>query len=385
MGSKLGLLSGQLGEILHREAAKGDRFVDLFAGSASVSHFVAEEIRVPVLSIDLQHFSSPLALSITGRTSAMDPVGLRQTWIRGSRQTLNRDAKVEIALHASRSPSKTSIGEARRLYSANSSHKSFILRHYGGHYFSPIQALAMDHLFKNLPSDPKELNVAKAALLRAASNCAAAPGHTAQPFQPTPTLLPYIRGAWAKNIFEECEKEINAISLRSAKAVGSAVVANGIAFTKKLKLGDVVFCDPPYSNAQYSRFYHVLEGIAIGGWPSVGGAGRAPSRELRSTSTFSNVGSSYLALEQLFTGLRNAGATAVMTFPAGEASNGLSGNAVKKLAGESFKVEATIVPHTHSTLGGSKAVLKASDLRGSRRQLDELVLILRPKPSRKTR
>ncbi|WP_442977826.1 DNA adenine methylase [Salinibacterium sp. CAN_S4] len=71
---------------------------------------------------------------------------------------------------------------------------------------------------------------------------------------------------------------------------GRTIVGDGVkSATKKLAGGDSIFCDPPYSDAQYSRFYHVLEGIARGGWDQVLGAGRAPigsdrpSSDLRGT------------------------------------------------------------------------------------------------------
>src|SRR5207245_3922435 len=71
---------------------------------------------------------------------------------------------------------------------------------YGGHYYSPRQAVWIDALRANLPSREPAKTVAHAALIQAASQCAAAPGHTAQPFQPTRTAKRFIEEAWSKDI-----------------------------------------------------------------------------------------------------------------------------------------------------------------------------------------
>lgn len=375
MGSKLQLLNGRLGDTLLEMASEGERFIDLFAGSATVSHFVAQEVQIPVLSNDLQTFSSALALSVTGRTSKFNSALLLNTWILAARRGFEGDSRLAEAILHSHARSRLSVEKARKLCVRESYRKSPLWRDYGGHYFSPVQSLAMDHLLKRLPSKPAALNIALAALLRTASACAAAPGHTAQPFQPTPSLLPFIRDAWSRDVFENCEREVLSISMKFAKVRGRAMVKDGVQLTEKLNSGDVVFCDPPYSNAQYSRFYHVLEGIALGGWESVSGAGRAPERNFRATSDFSNISSAPFAFEQLFHGIANAGASAIITFPSGQASNGMTGGDLQRLARKEFVVKTFQVRHTHSTLGGPS---ERVDTRGSRRELQELVLVLRP-------
>ena len=68
-----------------------------------------------------------------------------------------------------------------------------ITKAYGGHYFSPLQAIHIDALLTTLPITNK--NTLLASLIHAASECAASPGHTAQPFQPTKTAKKYLFGA----------------------------------------------------------------------------------------------------------------------------------------------------------------------------------------------
>jgi adenine-specific DNA-methyltransferase len=373
MGSKSQLLGGALGDVVLAEASAGERFVDLFAGSASVSHFVAERVSVAVTSVDVQHYVRPLALAITARGLPFDSEALRNDWLKSARESFEADPRGAPALRASRAPSKTSILEARRLCARESSAAPGSVWHaYGGHYFSPSQSLAFDCMIEHLPTDAEVRWLALGSLLRAATRCSASPGHTAQPFQPSPTSMPYIALAWEKDAFKEVSDQIQLMAPRHAIVPGSAVAADGADLAAKFSEEDVIFCDPPYSEAQYSRFYHVLEGIARGGWPSVSGAGRAPTIGLRHASAFSLRSQSHAAFEKLLRDLRASGATVIMTFPSGRASNGMSGNELQAMARERFALRATSVPHVHSTLGG------IAESRGARRSLDELVLVLRP-------
>src|SRR5205807_482401 len=57
---------------------------------------------------------------------------------------------------------------------------------YGGYYLSPHQAAMFDALRSSLPKDPDERRLGLGALIVAAARCVASPGHTAQPFRPTP-------------------------------------------------------------------------------------------------------------------------------------------------------------------------------------------------------
>jgi len=66
------------------------------------------------------------------------------------------------------------------------------------------------------------------------------------------------------------------------------------------------------------------------------------------------------------------GCTAVVTFPAGECSNGLSGDIVRAKCEEYFKVSSTLVNGKFSTLGGNNGH------RAARQKSSELILVLQP-------
>jgi len=382
MGSKSALLKGDLGEVVLAEAGEANRFVDLFAGSGSVSHFVSERVSVPVLSVDLQEYARVLTGAITERTEVLDAGNLKSVWTDAVAAEIETDEFAQdLPSLLARPLSKTWVEKARRASRKTDKEKNrFITDHYGGHYFSPRQAYTLDLLYERLPEASELRTVALAAMIHAASACAAAPGHTAQPFQPTERLLPHIRDAWSRDVIEECKKYLDEIASRHALVAGRAVVADAEQFTSQLMSGDVVFCDPPYSAAQYSRFYHVLEGIATGGWPSVTGAGRSPERVLRASSDFSLLSKAAVAMELLLDKLFEQRCRVIITFPAGEASNGLSGNQIAAIANKKWAVEHLLIDSTHSTLGGSSA----DGGRGGRRVLKESLLLLSPKKRAKS-
>jgi hypothetical protein len=84
-------------------------------------------------------------------------------------------------------------------------------------------------------------------------------------------------------------------------------------------------------------------------------------------------GTATKAFRDLLSGVSASGARAVVTFPAGIASNGVSGEDVVSIAEEYFGIEQKIVTGRFSTLGGNTVN------RVARLPSDELILRLRPR------
>ncbi|MDJ0357677.1 DNA adenine methylase [Paenarthrobacter sp. PH39-S1] len=374
MGSKSVLLRGELGTLLLQEAQNSTRFIDLFSGSGSVGHYIAENTALPVVSVDLQHYSSVLAGCITERDAKLSQSDVVTSWTGAVHRSLIDDPLYEQLQEPIARLGKATVMRARKK-SSRFTEEHFITRDYGGHYFSPQQAYILDLLYSSLPSVADQRKIGLAAILHAASVCAAAPGHTAQPFQPTKKLLPYIKNSWTRDVIAICQKQVETLANRHATKIGKAIVADAISVAESLEPGDLVFCDPPYSAVQYSRFYHVLEGIALGGWPEVSGAGRAPARVLRETSDFSMKSQATEAMTELLETLRTSSCRVIITFPDADASNGLSARDIIHIAQEKWHVYDKYVDSVHSTLGGSSS----AGGRGGRRALQEVVLLLIPK------
>jgi adenine-specific DNA methylase len=244
---------------------------------------------------------------------------------------------------------------------------------YGGYYFSALQTVWLDALRQTLPEREPGKTVALASMICAASQCAAAPGHTAQPFQPTRTAKPFLVDAWSKNVIVYCQNALSTISEQYAKVQGCAEVADANEAANSIAEDDLIFVDPPYSGVHYSRFYHVLETLARGQCSDVSGTGRYPVPEERPRSRYSLQSESLLALGELFSAIASRGGKAIVTFPQRKCSNGLSGRTVAELAENHFRIERHWVASKFSTLGGN------NDERDARRSTRELIFVLRPR------
>lgn len=252
-----------------------------------------------------------------------------------------------------------------------------LTRAYGGHYFSPVQATWLDGLRTTIPAKEPERTVALAALISAAMRCAASPGHTAQPFQPTRSAKPFILEAWRKDIAALTKLFLAGLANLFAKEEGSVLTGDANDAAESITEDDLVFIDPPYSGVHYSRFYHVLESVEQGESGTVSGVGRYPDPALRPRSRYSLKTEAREALSDLLSKVASKGARAIVTFPAHECSNGLAGHIVRQLARQHFRVYEKKVRSKFSTLGGTRPGV--GNGRAARQSTRELILTLMPK------
>lgn len=373
MGSKRWMLGNGLGELLDYRAPKSARFIDLFSGSSAVASFVATRHKVSVVAADLQTYSRVLSAAVIERTEVLIAEEIWAKWLYRATTLL----KTVRSIPDTSNVTGKLVEEARK-WCANRQ-KWTLTRAYGGHYFSPKQALWLDALRCTLPSQKQHKAAALAALIDTAAYCAASPGHTAQPFQPTKTAKRYLQEAWDRDVCRHAEVALKAIALRHAKVLGSAVVADAVMLAKTLRANDLVFIDPPYSGVHYSRFYHVLETVATGRCEEVSGVGRYQDSKFRPRSDFSMKTTSSAALDNLLKEISDHGAEAIITFPEHECSNGLSGSIVEATASKYFSVERKVVSSRFSTLGGTSGASATGSERAARQAAKELILYLREK------
>ncbi len=376
MGSKRYMLQNGLGDWIKDLAGSAHRVVDLFCGSGAVSWFAAEHTSCPVLAIDLQHYAVALARAVVGRTCVVDPVEAADGWMEPAYSALTQSALWSKAIRFEKSSDflhGEDVQSARQLCETPSA-AGPVWNAYGGFYFSPSQALSFDYLLKYLPETEPMRSLCLAAIISAASKCAAAPGHTAQPFQPTQSAAKFVQEAWLRNPFDYCRKALNELAQRRANTLGDAQVGNAIEVASWLNSTDLVIVDPPYSNVQYSRFYHVLETMARGYCGTVEGSGRYPPVAERPQSPFSLRSQSEAALTLLLERLAQARCSVILTFPSLMASNGLSASSITTIASSWFNVFSSDVNSSGklSTLGGNHTH------RPPRQASSESILIMYP-------
>lgn len=369
------MLQNGLGDLLKDEALDCRRFVDLFCGAASVSWFCAEESLKPVLATDLQLYAVVLAESVIARTNPLSPEKIRQRWLT-SVTTIRESYAVWTGSHDLDQGGlniATWRKRAQELCLAEADVAGPIWKAYGGHYFSPTQALTLDAMLEALPGKKPIRTVCLAAAVIAASKCVASPGHTAQPFKATRTAGRFLREAWLRDPIFYATRALDMLCPRHATNPGEAKVGDANEVVAELDEGDLVFVDPPYSGVHYSRFYHVLETMARGACGEVDGVGRYPPPAERPVSKYSRKTESAQAISELLTSLADAGCRVILTFPAGKCSNGLSGSAVANMAKMLFRMERKVVTSRFSTLGGNNSHRNARNL--SR----EMILLLMPR------
>lgn len=381
MGSKRYMLRNGLGTRI-RQLGKEPwctRFVDLFTGSGAVAHFAAEQLGKPVLASDIQLYASVLASAVTLRDAPLALSGFEAGWLAEVERRLPTHPCYAEAVRCSAVQPGAQLAsdvERARALCEKRVRIGPIWQAYGGHYYSPLQALTLDYLRKYLPRQEPERAVALAALIVAASRCAAAPGHTAQPFKPTETGGRFLAEAWNRSVLLAVRTALAEFAPRHGRTVGEVQTADALSVAATLGPGDLVFVDPPYSAVHYSRFYHVLETIAQGECGPVSGVGRYPASERRPSSKFSMVSNSKLELERLIETLGQTGATVLLTFPEGKCSNGLSGEVIEEVARRWFDVEILKKVHgSFSTMGGKK---KGEGNRLPRQESVELLFVMRP-------
>ena len=371
MGSKRAMLRSGLGHLLQNEINSVCRFVDLFTGSGAVAIFVARRFPIPVFAIDLQQYSAILTHAVISRDKELNWEEAWKAWHRRAITVFNASAAPVMTKLTQRV-----VADFRAWCTIQSDLP--ITRAYGGHYFSPQQSVWIDAFRVNLPKTQPAHTVALAALIQAASQCTAAPGHTAQPFQPTRTAKRFLQEAWTKDIVERTRQTFATLAITFAQKCGRAEVADANHIAGDLNKHDLVFIDPPYSGVHYSRFYHVLETIARGDSGEVSGVGRYPAADLRPRSRCSLKTESAGALDELLQNVASRGARAILTFPDHHCSNGLSGDLVREIAHRHFEVQEHLIASTFSTLGGTRTGGDDQPGRAARRHGQELILILNP-------
>jgi len=374
MGSKRSMLLNGLGELLKREINGASRFVDLFAGSASVAGHVAINYDVPVLAADLQNYSVVLANAVIVRRRTLAAERIWSEWSGRAKERLDRLGNVPTL----GGPLTIAVVQAHRSWCAKLPDMQ-LTNAYGGHYFSAQQAVWIDALRATLPTSEASRQAALAALISAASFCAASPGHTAQPFQPTRTARKFLAEAWSRDLVRRTYLNLESYCSIRSKRTGRAIQRDANLVAKTLKETDLVFIDPPYSGVHYSRFYHVLESIANGSVGEVFGVGRYPPAQHRPRSHYSVQSESNSALSSLLETIADRGAKAILTFPNHDCSNGLSGRLIRRIAQKHFHVEQKIVRSRFSSLGGTSDRRGNQAGREARVDAQELVLTMRPK------
>lgn len=386
MGHK-GKLIPLLADIFSEESKFAKRIADPFCGSGAVSWHLAQSTNKIVVSGDLQSYAVMRAAAVTQRIRKIDAEKIMIKWFSDAQNILTKLVSFFPNEQTSVMYDEHRVSNVPALVARSRRFCSVVLpplferlggsfptsSAYGGHYFSPLQALQLDALRQTVPKQAAHRDVCIAALVEAAGKCAAAPGHTAQPFQPTPTAERFLIEAWNRDVWHVVKQSLVAMCDLHAQVKGEAYCADYTKVIQGLEPGDLVFADPPYSDVHYSRFYHVLETLARGVPVTVSGSGRYPDISERPSSLFSQKGKAQQAAKSLVDSCAERELGLVLTFPSAGASNGLTAEDFMSFGRARFsKISAFEVDSNFSTLGGTKVD------RGGRKACKESIVCFRP-------
>lgn len=237
---------------------------------------------------------------------------------------------------------------------------SLVTDYFSFGYFGLKQSIEIDSIRYAIEKAPEgRKSYYLSCLLRAASECSAAPGHFAQFLIPrdkkTAEYIARIRQRSILDRFyralDEFERApcIDRVGNRSHCSDAIELLENfdSIGLTCK-----VIYADPPYSKAQYSRYYHVLETIVLYDYPDCTGKGRY--RAGRFMTGFSQSAKVTGEMQRLVNSAAQTNCELYLSYP----TNGLlysAGSSVEAVMRRSYpKVEKVAsVPLRHSTMGGA--------------------------------
>lgn len=243
---------------------------------------------------------------------------------------------------------------------------------YSNNYFGIQQAIEIDAIFKSisLATISHTISVDQRrwlliALGRSLLRVANTTGHFAQYLKPKEaTYKKYLR-LRRRVIWEEwlsSTGELNPVGHVKWRKKNKCFNEDSLELIPKLgkmkQRPAVVYADPPYTDDQYSRFYHLLETLILYDYPTLSGIGLY--RGNRFTTPFSLKSKVVSSFDSLVEGVAAIGADLVLSYP----TNGLlyktEVSPLTILRKHYKKVEICYSEnHEHSTFGASKGNAKS--------------------------
>lgn len=239
---------------------------------------------------------------------------------------------------------------------------------YCGAYFGVLQCFEIDSLVYAIDTAARDRSISAEtkrwlmlALCQVASRVNNSTGHFAQFIKPKPQNVGRIVSKRKRSVYNEFFSTLDnlgPIGTREWRKDNKAFMKDTLKLLPQLKrrmnTPTVIYADPPYTGAEYPRYYHVLDMILEYRYPTATGAGRYPDGRI--SPAFSRKRTVASAMNELVSSASGLGASLVLSYP----GNGLLQQidiVPKELLLEHYrKVEiAYSHDHGHSTFGGPYA------------------------------
>ena len=282
-GSKKNLL-----EFIHHnidEYIKDDDVIlDIFAGTSSVAYSYKSRNRV--FANDAEPYAATIAKALLGNPyniikldlleqrikNYKMPIAEYTEWIRLESQYISEENLAElIALYKS---IPTVWSDGKKFFKTKDEYSLFV-KYYSTSYFGIKQAQEIDAIKHAIDaSDTESRDILHTALFYAMKECVfSKDGHMAQPLDPEKN---------ASRLFKQRKKSIYSYFISKCKEfAGKDFIKpsyNNKVFNsnfEELLASDtlnevsVIYADPPYTDMQYSRYYHLLNTVLEYNYPNI--------------------------------------------------------------------------------------------------------------------
>lgn len=374
-------------------------FLDLFCGIGCVGQTVASDRQV--WANDVQRFAFTVGKCVF--TSA-DPVDLQKTAVqqqylfKKNFEVLSHEygQLVEEERHALSSNDVAKITEfyskvetvttshalemTRNTYNGNPYTFPFCLFSicYPGTYLGLLQCLELDSLRYAIhtlregealsSSDHDWLLI---ALCKALSNCSTTTGHFAQFLTPNPNNIKKFVKKRQRSLLNEyhfaktsCAPSGDEKWRKFNKVFNMDAISLLDSLNLESSLPAVIYADPPYTEDQYSRYYHLYETVINYDYPPI--ECKARYRNSRFRSDFSLKSAAKQEITKLISKCHDLGADLILSYP----QNGLLGSsidAIPTLIREFYRYSEVmkLLPHIHSSFGAANT--------NSKREITEII------------
>lgn len=203
------------------------------------------------------------------------------------------------------------------------------------------------------------------ALGHAAQRVANTTGHFAQFLTPSASNYKRIARQFKRPVFDQWLASMSALKPAGTsqwRAENLATRSECDALLPTISSCDdvgVVYCDPPYTDDQYSRFYHVWETLVLYDYPTVTGVGLY--RPDRFRTAFSLRREVDVAFQTLVRDVASTGADLVLSYPSNGLLHDIGGDPLDVLRTAYSNVQLVAeIKYNHSTMGASKGQATAS-------------------------
>ncbi len=379
MGTKRQLASS-VGAVVDR--CQPGIFLDVFSGMCAVASSVAPKRQI--WTNDFQYFAQSVSFahfcSQTGPLARLDAVAIVSAAYSkhvGANLALAsaRLGQEEAALtdldfdQLNRVYAGWAAAEPLQIWEDDSGRSAHLFRDtFAGAYFGLSQVIEIDALRYAIDKAKRTRRINSdqhrwllLAVCVSLSKCSNSTGHFAQPLTAKSNNIVRFARQRRASIWENWITALGEMSPIGSKTWrkknrairGDALTCLSDLCTNRDFVPTVIYADPPYTNDQYSRYYHLYDTFIRYDYPKASGRGLyRPDRAVSSFSLASAVGDS---MRRLIVSSAELGADLVLSYPA----NGLlraAREVIPQLVQSAYgrAPEILEIKHEHSTMGASK-------------------------------